>query len=140
MQHRPRCTDATPSPLFGAHEEGGVESGGAGGGEEAAEEGHGEGEADGGAEGSRVGGAHAGEEQAEIQKKAQELEKERDAKSTEADHLLHRHHGFANAVAVFQVSIALGAVAALTKNRPVWIGSMLLGAFGLALFLTTILG
>jgi len=81
-----------------------------------------------------------GEEQAEIQKKAQELEKERDAKSTEADHLLHRHHGFANAVAVFQVSIALGAVAALTKNRPVWVGSMLLGAFGLALFLTTILG
>src|SRR6202022_2778217 len=34
------------------------------------------------------------EEQAEIQKKARELEKERDAKSAEADHLLHRHHAF----------------------------------------------
>ena len=73
------------------------------------------------------------EEQAEIQEKAKELEKERDAKSTEADHLLHHHHGFAHAVAVFQVAIALGAVAALTKSRPVWLGSLLLGAGGIAL-------
>src|SRR5262249_38006743 len=67
------------------------------------------------------------EEQAEIQKKARELEKERDEKSAEADHLLHHHHRYANAVALFQVSIALGAVAALTKNRAVWFGSLLLG-------------
>src|SRR5437667_6939073 len=66
-----------------------------------------------------------GEEQQEIQKKARELEKERDRKSEEADHLLHHHHGFANAVALFQVSIALGAVAALTTSRPVWFGSLL---------------
>src|SRR5713226_3316220 len=32
-------------------------------------------------------------EQVEIQKEAQAKEQERDAKSTEADHLLHRHHG-----------------------------------------------
>jgi hypothetical protein len=69
-----------------------------------------------------------------------ELEKERDLKSAEADHLLHRHHGFANAVAVFQVSIALGAVAALTKSRPVWLGSLLLGAGGLVLLALTVLG
>jgi len=80
-----------------------------------------------------------GEEQAEIQKKARELEKERDAKSSEADHLLHRHHRFANAVALFQVSIALGAVAALTKSRPVWIGSLLLGVAATALFAVTLL-
>ena len=80
------------------------------------------------------------EEQTEIQKKARELEKERDAKSAEADHLLHHHHGFANAVAVFQVSIALGAVAALTKSRPVWLGSLLLGAGGIVLFVGTLLG
>jgi hypothetical protein len=78
------------------------------------------------------------DEQTEIQKKAQELEKERDAKSTEADELLHRHHGFANAVALFQVSIALGAVAALTKSRPVWYGSMLLGAIAAVLFALTL--
>lgn len=79
------------------------------------------------------------EEQAEIQKKARELEKERDAKSAEADHLLHHHHGFANAVALFQVSIALGAVAALTKSRPVWYGSLLLGLCATALFAVTLL-
>ncbi len=80
-----------------------------------------------------------GEEQKEIEKKARELEKERDAKSAEADHLLHRHHGFANAVALFQVSIALGAVAALTRSRPVWFGSLLLGAAATALFAATLL-
>ncbi|MGH9318079.1 MAG: DUF4337 family protein [Thermoanaerobaculia bacterium] len=61
-------------------------------------------------------------------------------KSAEADHLLYRHHGFANAVAVFQVSIALGAVAALTRSRPVWWGSLLLGAAGIGLFLVTLPG
>ncbi len=70
------------------------------------------------------------EEQKEIQDKAREREKERDEKSHEADELLHRHHGFANAVAFFQVSIALGAVAALTRNRLVWIASMLVGLGG----------
>jgi len=69
-------------------------------------------------------------EQAEIQKEAQTREKERDAKSEEADHLLHRHHGFAKSVAFFQVAIALGAVAALTRNRMVWLGSLLLGVTG----------
>jgi hypothetical protein len=80
------------------------------------------------------------EEQAEIQKKAREKEKERDGKSAEADHLLARHHGFANAVAIFQVSIALGAVAALTRSRPVWYGSLLLGAAGAGLLLLTLRG
>ena len=79
-------------------------------------------------------------EQEEISKKAKEKEKERDEKSAEADHLLHHHHGFANAVALFQVSIALGAVAALTRNRLVWIGSMLLGIGATVLFGITILG
>ncbi len=80
-----------------------------------------------------------GEEQKEIEKKAREKEKERDAKSNEADELLHHHHGFANAVALFQVSIALGAVAALTKNRPVWAASLLLGTAATALFVVTFL-
>jgi len=73
-------------------------------------------------------------EQEEITKKAKEIEKQRDEKSAEADHLLHHHHRYANAVALFQVSIALGAVAALTHNRLVWAGSLLLGAAGTALF------
>ncbi len=52
-----------------------------------------------------------------LEARMKELEKERDAKSSEADHLLHRHHRFANAVALFQVSIALGAVAAKTATQ-----------------------
>ena len=79
------------------------------------------------------------EQQEEIQKKARELEKERDAKSSQADHLLHHHHGFANAVALFQVSIALGAVAALTRSRPVWWGSLALGTAATALFAATLI-
>jgi hypothetical protein len=77
------------------------------------------------------------EEQAEISAKAKEIEHERDERSKEADHLLHRHHGFANSVALFQVSIALGAVAALTRMRSVWLGSMALGLGGIVLFLST---
>ena len=71
-------------------------------------------------------------EQEEIKRGAEEKEKERDAKSAEADHLLHQHHGFANSVALLQVSIALGALAALTRARPVWIASLAVGAAGLA--------
>lgn len=69
------------------------------------------------------------EEQKEISKAAKEKEHERDAKSEEADHLLHRHHRFADTVALFQVSIALGAVAALTRSRLAWFASL---AFGIA--------
>jgi hypothetical protein len=71
-------------------------------------------------------------EQTGIRDQALRKEKERDSKSREADHLLERHHGFANAVALFQVAIALGAVAALTRIRPVWYGSMLMGVAGVA--------
>ena len=80
-----------------------------------------------------------GEQQEEIQKKARELEKQRDEKSKEADELLHHHHGFANTVALFQVAIALGAVAALTRNRPVWAGSLVLGIAATVLFAVTLL-
>jgi len=72
-------------------------------------------------------------EQKEIEARAWEREKERDEKLVESDHLLHAHHGFANAVAIFQVSIALGAIAALTRSRVVWLGSLVLGIGGVVL-------
>ena len=77
-------------------------------------------------------------EQAEIKKAAEEKERQRDERSLEADHLLHQHHGFAHAVALMQVAIALGAVAALTRTRPVWLGSMLVGLAGVALFIVAV--
>jgi hypothetical protein len=73
-------------------------------------------------------------EQAGIMKTAQEKERARDEKMRESEHLLHRHHGFAKAVALFQISIALGAVAALTRSRLVWFGSLLAGCTGIIFF------
>jgi hypothetical protein len=78
-------------------------------------------------------------EQADLTQIAHEKEHERDLKSLEADHLMHRHHRFANSVALFQVAIALGAVAALTRMRSVWYGSLVLGLGGVALFLSAII-
>ena len=72
-----------------------------------------------------------GDEQEAIREKAVELERERDAKEQEAEHLLHHHHYYAAAVAFFQVSIALGAVAALTRLRFVWAASVLVGLGGI---------
>jgi Domain of unknown function (DUF4337) len=73
-----------------------------------------------------------------IREKAKELENERDAKSHEADELLERHHHYAGAVALFQVAIALGAIAALTRVRAVWFGSMVVGGAGVVLGLLAI--
>jgi len=78
-------------------------------------------------------------EQTELAQLAREKERERDQKSTEADHLLHRHHRFADSVALFQVAIALGAVAALTRMRLVWYSSIVVGLSGAGLFILAIL-
>jgi len=79
-------------------------------------------------------------EQTAIQQEAQALELQRDEKGSEADHLLHRHHAFADAVALFQVAIALGAVAALTRIRTLWFASMLIGLAGLGFFVAQSFG
>ncbi|GAA0715437.1 DUF4337 domain-containing protein [Dokdonella soli] len=81
-----------------------------------------------------VGEKRFADDQARSKARAEELEKQRDEKSSEADHLMHRHHFFAEAVALLQVAIALGAVAALTRKRVVWVGSVLLGLAGGAIF------
>ena len=73
-------------------------------------------------------------EQTDIETVAHQKEHERDEKSAEADELLHRHHHYADSVALFQVAIALGAIAALARYRAVWILSMLLGMAGAAFF------
>lgn len=69
-------------------------------------------------------------EQEDIKEEATRLERERDAKSLEADHLIHRHHAFAGAVTLFQVAIALGAVAALTHWGKIWMLSIAVGLAG----------
>jgi hypothetical protein len=68
------------------------------------------------------------------------LERERDVRIVEADRLLAHHHAFANAVALLQVAIALGAVAALTRSRAVLAGSWIAGGIGAVMFFLHISG
>jgi uncharacterized protein DUF4337 len=66
-------------------------------------------------------------QQDSISRKASELEHARDDKSGEAAVLLSHHEIYAAAVALLQIAIALGAIAALTRYRLVWYGSVALG-------------
>lgn len=75
------------------------------------------------------------QEQSDIQHKATALEQQRDERSRDADRLLEQHHHFAIAVALFQIAIALGAIAALTRVRLVWFASLVTGLLGLAAML-----
>jgi hypothetical protein len=74
-------------------------------------------------------------EQGDIQTGAKKLEEERDAKVVEASKLLEQHHRYAYAVALLQVAIALGAVAALTRQGKVLVLSLLAGASGIVVAL-----
>jgi lipopolysaccharide export LptBFGC system permease protein LptF len=78
-------------------------------------------------------------EQAAITQAAIKLEQARDRKSAQAEELLHAHHRFADSVALLQVAIALAAVAALTRVRAVWVGSLILGGIGAVLFFRTLI-
>jgi len=73
-------------------------------------------------------------EQKKSNDQARAFEKERDAKSAEADALRERHHGFAAAVAFLQVAIAVGAVAALARSNRIWVCSLVLGSVGTTTF------
>ena len=88
----------------------------------------------------RVLPARYAADQSAIQAEARKLEAERDAKSAEADQLLSAHHYFAFAVALLQVAIALGAVAALTKQRTALALSAVSGAAGIVLAVRTAFG
>jgi hypothetical protein len=78
-------------------------------------------------------------EQKQIERRARELDTLRDQRSYAADHLLRAHRGYANALALLQVSIVLGAVAAVGRNRFLWYGSMAVGSAGICLFALTFL-
>jgi hypothetical protein len=65
--------------------------------------------------------------------KSKKLSEEAKKSEKEAEALKKYHEVFAESVAFIQVAIALGAISALTKLKPVWIMSMLIGAAGVAL-------
>jgi len=72
-------------------------------------------------------------EKAEIKEKAEALEKE----SAEFDHLseqqMHQHHRWAQATTALQISIALAAIALLTKKRWMEGATLAAGGIGIAL-------
>jgi len=70
-------------------------------------------------------------DQAEIQKKARESE--------DASHAHLEHHSIlARAVTLFQISIAISAIAILTKKRMLWFVSLGISCVGLYFFVTGI--
>ena len=79
------------------------------------------------------------DEQTAIAAEAKKKEAERDEKAADAQHLLHEHHRYANTVALLQVAIALGAVAALSRIRVIWIASVILVLSATVLFLVTVI-
>jgi hypothetical protein len=50
----------------------------------------------------------------------------------ETEDEMRKHHAFEYSVALLQVAIAVGAVSALTRVKPIWYLSMLIGAIGSA--------
>jgi hypothetical protein len=74
-------------------------------------------------------------EQGEIQTAARALEAKVEASNQRAEQLLEHHHRFAIAVTLFQIAIALSAIAALTKRKALWMVGLAASLFGLVLFL-----
>jgi len=74
-------------------------------------------------------------EEAEISKAAKELEKEAHQETELSGRSLEHHHRFAYAVTMFQVSIALAAVAALSRQKAMWLVGLMISGLGIAYFL-----
>jgi hypothetical protein len=70
----------------------------------------------------------------ETQKRAQEEEKLVTERDEMSERSLHVHHQFAKSVTIFQVAIALAAIAALTRRQPMWWVSLGMGALGVVFF------
>jgi hypothetical protein len=73
-------------------------------------------------------------ERAEIKQQAEEEEKRVAEMDEKSDHSMHVHHEFAKSVTLFQVAIAMAAIAALTRRKPVWWVSLAASAVGAAFF------
>jgi hypothetical protein len=78
-------------------------------------------------------------ESVETQKRAQEEEKRVAEADERSERSLHVHHQFAKSVTVFQVAIALAAIAALTKRRMMWWVSLGMGGLGIFFFVLGLL-
>jgi Domain of unknown function (DUF4337) len=73
-------------------------------------------------------------EQQEISKSAKEFESEVQRSSEDSQRSLEHHHRFAYAVTMFQVSIALAAVAALSRQKIIWLVGLAISVLGITFF------
>jgi len=73
-------------------------------------------------------------EEEEISKSAKELEKEVKEDSERSTESMEHHHRFAYAVTMFQISIALAAVAALSRQKSVWFAGLVVAVMGFIYF------
>ncbi|HEX4446767.1 MAG TPA: DUF4337 family protein [Polyangiaceae bacterium] len=91
--------------------------------------------------GSKLAGEaeHERAEQVTIKAEAESEQAEVAEMDEKAAHKLHVHHHFARSVTVFQVSIALAAIAALTRRKPMWWVSLAVGVTGAVFFVLGIL-
>jgi Na+/glutamate symporter len=72
-------------------------------------------------------------EKAEIKTKAEALEQESTDWDHKSDEQLHQHHRWAQATTALQVSIAIAAIALLTKRRWMEWATLVLGGVGVAI-------
>jgi hypothetical protein len=73
-------------------------------------------------------------EAAKLKAHAETLREEVDAKNDESSFAMERHETYARSVTIFQIAIAVAAIAALTRKRWMWLLSLVGGAAGIALF------
>jgi hypothetical protein len=74
-------------------------------------------------------------QQDEIEAQAHELERQVDESNRRSQELMERHHHLALAVTLFQIAIALSAIAALTRRRLLWLVGLAASAIALAVML-----
>jgi hypothetical protein len=85
----------------------------------------------------------AGQYIGQVNKEAQKegaLKHEAEALEKESEERMHRHHQFAQSVALIQVAIALCAVSALSRMKSIWGLGLLMGVVGCALMVMGLIG
>lgn len=69
-----------------------------------------------------------------IEVKAKEFEEGVERSNTRSEDLMEHHHKFAISVTLLQIAIALSAIAALTRKKPLWFLGLAVSAGGLVMF------
>jgi Domain of unknown function (DUF4337) len=77
-----------------------------------------------------------GKQKGEQKSEAEKLVAEVKAADEESRHHLTLHHRFAKSVTIFQVAIALSAIAALARRKALWWVSLAVGAVGAVLLVS----